>query len=98
MIQDIRYAFRTLRKSPGFTAATVLTLALGIGANSAMFSVVNAVLLKPLPFKDPQQLMLVYSTQPGSPRNFVAQRDLDDWRSAAKSFSGFASAVPQTVT
>ncbi len=97
MLQDFRIAFRTLRKSPGFTAATVLTLALGIGANSAMFSVVDALLIRPLPYQDPQQLTLIYSTAPGSPRNFVAQRDLDDWRAAAKSFSGFASLVPQSV-
>ncbi len=97
MMRDFRYALRGLRKSPGFASATVLTLALGIGANSAIFSVVNAILLKPLPYKDPQQLVIVYSTAPGDPRDFVSQPDLDDWRASAQSFSGFASFVPQSV-
>jgi putative ABC transport system permease protein len=95
--QDLRYAARTLRKSPGFTTATVLTLALGISANSAIFSIVNGVLLKPLPFARPDQLVEVFVRDAQGQRQYVSEPDLDDWRAAAQTFTGLASWVGQSV-
>ena len=71
ILQDLRYAFRQLRRNPEFTAVSVLTLALGIGANTAMFSVINSVLLHSLPFRDASRVMVVWKTMSnGSPNAF----------------------------
>ena len=89
--QDLRYAARLLAKRPGFTAVAVLTLALGIGANSAIFSVVNAVLLRPLPFKDPDQLIRIWETFYPSGWGSVSVPNLKDWREQNDVFTGIAA-------
>jgi len=91
LLQDIRYAFRVLAKSPGFTAVAVLTLALGIGANTAIFTVVNAVLLRPLPFHDPAKLCLVTESLPSFPSLGPSYQNYMDFRDQAKSFEGLAA-------
>ena len=94
MLNDLRYAIRTLARTPAFTLTAVITLALGIGANAAMFSVVNAVLLRPLPFADPNRLMLLYSVRQRSGRQVRASPlDFLDWRREAQSVDGMAAHV-----
>jgi putative ABC transport system permease protein len=88
--QDLRFAVRMLLKSPSFTAVAVLTLALGIGANTAIFSLVNGVLLRPLPYRNPNRLMMVWEkSRDGSPEN-VGYATYLDWKSQNKSFEEIA--------
>ena len=71
LLRDVRYAVRTLRKSPAFVTATLLTPALGIGANLAIFAAVNAVLLQPLPFREPERIVLVFDDLAGARKRDV---------------------------
>ena len=92
--QDVRYGARMLLKQPGFTLVAILTLGLGIGANTAIFSVVNAVLLRPLPYKDSARLVMVWNNgaeAAGGDRTPLAIADLQDWRSQNRSFESIGA-------
>jgi putative ABC transport system permease protein len=93
VLQDVRYALRMLRGSPGFTAVAILTLALGIGANTAIFSVIDSVLLRPLPYRDPASLVMLWeqSSQHKNPHNTVSPPDFLDWQSRNSVFTEMAS-------
>src|SRR5687768_4556335 len=88
---DLHAALRTLRRAPGFALAAVLTLALGIGATAAMFSVVDAALLKPLPYPEPERLVAVFETMPGNDRRQVAPANLVDWRNESRTLTALAA-------
>ncbi|HET7748547.1 MAG TPA: ABC transporter permease, partial [Terriglobales bacterium] len=101
--QDIRYALRTMRKSPGFVAVAVITLALGIGANTAIFTVVNAVFFNPIPVHDPNRLLSLFTTDQrnrGGLNNFlpVSYPNGEDIQRRAQSFSGVALEIFSTVS
>jgi putative ABC transport system permease protein len=92
-LQDLRYAARALRKSPGFTAIAALTLALGVGATTAIFSVVNAVMLRPLPFTEPDRLVRIWENnlERGWPTFAVSHPNFLDWRSQSRGFESLAA-------
>jgi putative ABC transport system permease protein len=98
--QDMRYGFRMLVKNPGFTTMAVLTLALGIGANTAIFSIINAVLLKPLPFDEPDRLVMIWQTDldEGNMRFPVSYPNIEDWRRECRAFEDIAAFCPRSKT
>src|SRR5262249_35004153 len=100
LLQDVRFAFRVLRKTPSFAAVAVLTLGLGIGANTAVFSVVNTVLLRPLPFLDADRLVLVWATESksGATMDVASYPDFEAWRDRSRSFDGMAAFTGRGVT
>src|SRR3984885_15134728 len=98
VLADVRYGLRQLRRTPGFAAVAVLTLALGIGANTALFSVVNGVLLSPLPFPDPDQLVTLHESKPNFQAGSISFPNFRDWQKDNQTFSGMAIARPYTLT
>src|ERR1700722_8299316 len=99
-MNDLKFAVRTLRKSPGFTATAVLTLALGIGANTAIFSLVHAVILKPLPFREPARLVAIWdSYRPQFEKIGISPAELNAWQQQSDLFSESAwyRSVPQNL-
>ena len=98
--QDLRYALRGLKRNPGFTAVAVMTLALGIGANTAVFSVLNAELLRPLPYPSPDQLAMLWTEVPthGVREGRSAYGDFDDWRAQTRAFADLAAYEPTRST
>src|SRR5258707_4879886 len=89
--QDVRYGLRVLGKNPGFTAIAILTLALGIGANTALFSVVNGVLLNPLPFTNPDQLVPVYTKSPTFQEGSISYPTFLDWQKTIHAFASLCA-------
>jgi putative ABC transport system permease protein len=90
-LKDLRYGIRGLLKRPGFTTVAIITLALGIGANTAIFSVVNAVVLRPLPYVEPDRLVTLWETIPGSDKRSVAPGNFVDWHTQNQSFQDMAA-------
>src|SRR5690348_3668377 len=96
--QDLRFASRAIRRNPGFTSIAVLSLGFGIGANSSVFSIVNAVLLRPLPYHDADRLVMVWEQDAKGTDSFVAPADFQDWRHRSASFSRIAAFIHTTFT
>jgi hypothetical protein len=94
LVQDLRYGARMLRKSPGFTLVAVITLALGIGTNTAVFSIVDALALRPLPLPDAKHLVAIYTSGKSSQGSYLtgptSYPDLVDYRAGTPAFSGIA--------
>ena len=96
LLHDLRFALRMLRKNPGFTVIAVLTLALGIGANSAIFSIANAVIIQPLPFRDPDHLVTVLETKASQNLDwlYVTGNNFVQWQERSESFEHLAGLLP----
>src|SRR5262245_14027201 len=95
LAQDLRFALRSFLRAPRFTIPAVIALALGIGATSAIFSVVRGVLLRPLPYRDPDRLVSVWEDRIGrNPRNVVASANFQAWRERNRSFVLFGMVGP----
>src|ERR1700688_2144771 len=89
--QDLRFSLRTLTGNPGFTCVAVLTIALGVGANTAMFSVVEGVLLAPLPFRQADRLTFLWQNRPGVPQLEASYPNFEDWERTSRSFDSMSA-------
>ncbi len=98
LIRDVRFGFRMIRVSPGFAAAAILMLALGIGATTAIFSFVDAVLLRPLPFPDAERILNVWEKPPGGERNGISTLNFLDWKNQNTAFAAMAAQTWDSVT
>src|ERR1700760_361961 len=90
LLQDLRYAVRQFRKVPGLAAVVVITIALGIGANTALFSVVNGVLLNPLPYPHPEELVTLHESKPNFSTGSISFPNFLDWQRDNQTFSSMA--------
>jgi predicted permease len=98
LMEDVRYGLRSLRKNPGFTAVALLTLALGIGANTAVFSIVNGVLLNALPFHDPDKLVVLFESKPNFEKGSISYPNFLDWHRDNRAFTSIAAYRPDTFS
>src|SRR5262245_17745530 len=100
LLQDLRYAFRSLVKNPGFAVLSILCLALGIGVNSTIFSVVDRIAIRPLPFRDPERLVALRGTHKanGIDDGGVSYPDVQDWRARSRVFDGIGSVTGRSLT
>src|SRR2546426_6317268 len=98
MLQDIMHSLRQLRLNPAFFAIAICVIALGIGANTAIFSVIDAVILKPLPYADPERLVMLWETRPdrGVQNNVVSAANYMDWRARNTSFDAMSALLFRT--
>src|SRR3954469_20055334 len=94
LADDLRVAFRQLKASPSFTLIAILTLALGIGANSAIFALVDATLLRPLPYRQPDRLVAVWETSPKTKHSYVSPLNMIDWNARSRTFEKLAGFTP----
>src|SRR5207244_13491691 len=99
-LADLRHAFRLMRKAPGFTAVAIVTLAMGIGANTAVFSAVDALIIRALPYADPDRLVMVWEDDPvaGYRRNTPAPGNYTEWVRLNSAFAGIAATRGAAVT
>jgi putative ABC transport system permease protein len=96
LAHDLRYGIRTLRKNAGFSFVAVLALSLGIGANTAIFSVVNALMIRPLPYTNPEQVVMVWESSPrGNTRNVISPANFLDWKAHNHVFETMSPVLPQ---